>query len=102
MIRPSLESPRRRAVVSAVYGVIAFLDAPLVYLSVQLMPDIHPSSISLAPAMRLTLGLWFACVTPLSIGLIVACYRLEGRRRAAAAPQDEGLSPALDAAGEAA
>ena len=46
MIRPSIESPQRRAVVCAVYGIAAFLDVPLVYLSVKLMPDIHPSEIS--------------------------------------------------------
>ena len=103
MIRPSLESPRRRALVSAVYGVIAFLDVPLVYLSVRLMPDIHPSGIALAPAMRLTLALWFACLTPVTIGLVVAGYRVAGCQRAAQAqPLTPDAPPALDRAGEAA
>jgi heme exporter protein C len=77
VIRPSIESRQRRALVSAVYGVVAFLDVPLVYLSVKLMPDIHPSSISLAPEMKLTLMLSFVPVTMLAAGLIAARYRLQ-------------------------
>ncbi|MCA9286229.1 MAG: cytochrome c biogenesis protein CcsA [Phycisphaerales bacterium] len=76
MIRPSIESPQRRAVVSAVYGVVAFLDVPLVYLSVKLMPDIHPSSITLATPMKLTLLAWFVPVTMMMAGLVHAHYRL--------------------------
>jgi heme exporter protein C len=93
LIRPSIESPQRRAVVSAVYGVVAFLDVPLVYLSVKLMPDIHPSSITLEPAMKHTLWAWFVPVTLLMAGLIHANYRLnqmirrrEESQRALAAP----------------
>lgn len=76
MVRASIESPQRRAVVSAVYGVVAFLDVPLVYLSVKLMPDMHPSSITLEPAMKHTLLAWFVPVTLMMIGLIRANYRL--------------------------
>ncbi|MEX0777328.1 MAG: cytochrome c biogenesis protein CcsA [Phycisphaeraceae bacterium] len=79
LIRPSIAGSQRRAVVSAVYGVIAFLDVPLVYLSVRLMPDIHPSSIQLAPAMQWTLAYWFLPVTMLAVGLVVAQYRLQRR-----------------------
>jgi heme exporter protein C len=75
MTRASIESPHRRAIVSAVYGILAFLDVPLVYLSVRLMPDIHPISVSLAPAMKLTLIAWFAPVLMLATGLIAALYR---------------------------
>lgn len=77
VIRSSVESPQRRAVVSAVYGAIAFVDVPLVYLSVRLMPDIHPVSIQLIGPMRLTLLFWFAPITLLTAGLIAARYRLE-------------------------
>jgi heme exporter protein C len=76
MVRMSVESGQRRAVISAVYAVIAFLDVPLVYLSVRLMPDIHPSSITLAPEMKLTLGLFFVPVALLTAGLIVLRYLL--------------------------
>jgi heme exporter protein C len=76
MIRPSIDSPQRRAVVSAVYGIIAFLDVPLVYLSVKLMPDMHPSSIALAPEMKHTLLVWFVPVTMLMAGLVHGGYML--------------------------
>ncbi|MHC5023742.1 MAG: cytochrome c biogenesis protein [Planctomycetota bacterium] len=82
MLRPAIESPPRRALVSAVYGMVAFLDVPLVYLSVRLMPDIHPSSIRLEPSMKMTLMVWFVPVTLLLIGLIHARYRLNRRVRA--------------------
>jgi len=55
------------------YG--AFLDVPLVYLSVRLMPDIHPVSVQLAPEMKLTLVIWFVPVLMLAGGLIVARFR---------------------------
>jgi heme exporter protein C len=82
MIRPSVESPQRRAAVSAVYGIAAFIDVPLVYLSVKMMPDIHPSSIALEPEMKLTLAAWFVPVTLVMVGLLVARFRLNRRLRA--------------------
>lgn len=81
MVRPSIESPHRRALISAVYGLIAFLDVPLVYMSTRLMPDIHPASIEMAPAMKMTLLAWFVPVTLMSAGLIAASYRLQRRLR---------------------
>ncbi|MCX5690018.1 MAG: cytochrome c biogenesis protein CcsA [Planctomycetota bacterium] len=75
-MRSAIESPRRRAVVCAVYGVLAFLDVPLVYLSVKLLPDIHPSSIELEPAMAVTLAVWFIPISMICIGLIGGRYLL--------------------------
>ncbi len=75
-MRSAIESPRRRAVVCAVYGVLAFLDVPLVYLSVKLLPDIHPSSIELEPAMAMTLAVWFVPISLICIGLIGGRYLL--------------------------
>ncbi|MHC4947612.1 MAG: cytochrome c biogenesis protein [Planctomycetota bacterium] len=95
IIRPSIESPQRRAVVSAVYGIAAFLDVPLVYLSVRLMPDIHPTSISLEPAMKMTLLAWFAPVTLLAAGLLVSRFSLNRRLRSRREPGPTGdLGPA--------
>ncbi len=82
MIRPSIESSQRRAVISATYGVAAFLDVPLVYFSTRLLPDIHPTSISLDPEMKLTLLAWFAPLTLLMGGLLVTRFRLNVRLRA--------------------
>jgi len=95
ILRPSIESRQRRAVVCSVYAVAAFLDVPLVYLSSKLMPDIHPSSISLpAPEMRLTLAVWFVPVTLLMIGLVVGLMGMSrrARTRADAANADSAWS----------
>jgi heme exporter protein C len=96
MIRMGIESPQRRAVIGAVYGIIAFLDVPLVYLSVRLMPDIHPTSIALAPVMKLTLAMWFVPVILLSAGLIVARYSLNRKIREEAKPAI-GFDPVMPA-----
>lgn len=91
IIRPSIDSPQRRAVICAVYGIVAFLDVPLVYLSVKLMPDIHPSSITLAPEMKYTLWAWFVPVTLLMAGLVNGTYRVLRRMREL---EQRNLSPA--------
>jgi heme exporter protein C len=94
MVRAAVESGQRRAVIGAVYGIIAFLDVPLVYLSVRLMPDIHPTSIALAPEMKLTLGVWFIPVTLLTVGLISLKYASNVRKRAARVEiETEAASP---------
>jgi len=79
MVRASVESPQRRAIIAAVYGIIAFLDVPLVYLSVRLMPDIHPASVELAGSMKLTLIAWFGPVFMLMFGLIALRFRIDQR-----------------------
>lgn len=76
MLRPSIESPQRRALVCAVYGMIAFVDVPLVYVSTKLLPDIHPSRVDLDPAMWITLIAWSVPVTMLTVGLIHARFML--------------------------
>jgi heme exporter protein C len=89
MVRGSIESPQRRALVAAVYGIIAFLDVPLVYLSTRLMPDIHPASVQLATEMKLTLAAWFVPVFMLAGGLVVAKFRLEQAQDALGVADDE-------------
>ncbi len=95
ILRPSIESRQRRAMVCAVYAVAAFLDVPLVYLSSKLMPDIHPPSISLpAIEMRITLAVWFVPVTLLTAGMVVAFMHMSrlARSRADAANADADWS----------
>jgi heme exporter protein C len=43
LIRNYIEDPERRALVSAVFGIIAFVDMPLVWFSIRWWRDIHPS-----------------------------------------------------------
>ncbi len=100
IIRPSIPSRERRAFISAVYAVVAFLDVPLVYLSVRLMPDIHPTQVTLEPAMKLTLMFWFLPVTMLSLGLIAACYARQRRAgRPEVAADTDIVLPALRSVG---
>ncbi|QNN24261.1 cytochrome c biogenesis protein CcsA [Planctomycetales bacterium ZRK34] len=100
MVRPSIESTTRRALVAAVYGVVAFLDVPLVWLSVRLMPDIHPNTIALEPKMWLTVAAFALPVTMLSFGLIFSRYALYRREndRVEARQQEEEFNETADAA----
>jgi heme exporter protein C len=92
MVRASIESPQRRAIIAAVYGIIAFLDVPLVYLSVRLMPDIHPASVELATPMKLTLLAWFVPVFMLAAGLIALRFRIDQRTAKLDSVQPEAIS----------
>ena len=44
--------PRRRARICAVFGIIAFLDVPLVIISARFMPDIHRPNFSFNSAWQ--------------------------------------------------
>lgn len=45
MLRNFVDSEERAARFSAVFGIIGFLDVPIVYLSIRLWRDIHPSPV---------------------------------------------------------
>lgn len=66
-LRSMVRDRERREVAAAVYGLIAFLDVPLLYLSARLLPDIHPTSIPLTDPMRITLAV---CMTPFAMALL--------------------------------
>jgi heme exporter protein C len=91
VIRSSIEGRERRAVIGAVYAIIAFLDVPLVWLSARLLPDIHPGSIELEPAMQITLLFSFIPVTLLALGLVATRFSLNRAIAAADAPAEEAL-----------
>lgn len=75
VIRPKMASPHRRALAASLYGTIAFLDVPLVYLSVKLLPDIHPADSALTPEMRHTLlAALFTCAL-LCFAVLRTLYR---------------------------
>lgn len=56
LVRGYVPDPERRAVMSAVFGIVAFLDAPIVFFSIRWWRDMHPSAMietgGLAPEMR--------------------------------------------------
>ncbi len=86
-IRLSIGEPGRRAVIGAVYNILAFLTVPLSYVSITLLPTLHPqilgtSGFSLTPAMIGTLLLNLAAATILFAYLLLLgmnLWDLEGR-----------------------
>lgn len=70
LLRARIPQAERRATVSAIYGVVSFLDVPLLYLSVKLLPDKHPMSSGLSHETAGTLAIWFLGMGLLAIGTI--------------------------------
>jgi heme exporter protein C len=87
-LRPVFGPTQHGAVVASVYGIVAFLDVPLVYLSVKLLPDVHPTHLELTHEMRRVLLLWLISITMLTGGLIAARFSLT---------QEMARVPGLDA-----
>jgi heme exporter protein C len=84
LVRNYVEDPERRAMVAAVFGIIAFLDAPLVWFSIRWWRDIHPSPMletgGLSPAMRPALWVCWAAFQLLLIYLLRRRFYLEAMR----------------------
>jgi heme exporter protein C len=88
MLRTLIEEPERRALISAVYGIFAFLDVPLVYGSIWWWRTQHPqpvvfgggSNSGLDPVMRKVFYLSWFSLTCLMAFLIRERYRLERLR----------------------
>ncbi len=85
LVRNYVPDPDRRAMMSAVFGIVAFVDAPIVWFSIRWWRDIHPSPMletgGLSPAMRP--ALW-TCVTAFMILFVYLLRRrfyLENFRR---------------------
>ncbi len=87
LLRTLVADPERRAVVSAVFGIFAFLDVPLVYMSIRLWRTQHPQPViaggagsGLDPQMwRVLLTCW-AALLGLMVLLVRQRYRLEALR----------------------
>lgn len=77
LIRNYVPDPERRAMMSAVFGIVAFVDAPIVWFSIRWWRDIHPSPMvetgGLSPAMRP--ALW----TCLAVFMILFVYLMRRR-----------------------
>jgi heme exporter protein C len=84
LIRNYIEDPERRAMVSAVFGIIAFLDVPLVWFSIRWWRDQHPSAMletgGLSPSMRPAFFVCFAVFELLMIYLLRRRFYLETMR----------------------
>ncbi|MDR2124139.1 MAG: cytochrome c biogenesis protein CcsA [Desulfovibrio sp.] len=84
--------PARRGRICAVFGIVAFLDVPLVFCSAWLWSYIHPPSISLEPEMKLTLAVCLAAFAPLWLCLTALRMKLDLDGRRLDALQAERLS----------
>jgi heme exporter protein C len=87
LLRTLVEDPDRRAMVSAIYGIFAFIDVPLVYGSIRWWRTQHPQPVimggsgsGLEPTMRMVFWFWFVNLVILMIFLIRERYRLEAMR----------------------
>jgi heme exporter protein C len=86
VVQRPLVSAARRASVSAVYGVVAFLDVPLVNMSVRILPDKHPTSMTMDAGVKRTLLICTIATIMLAAGAVLSRMR---SRREAGAPSRE-------------
>jgi heme exporter protein C len=82
MLRNTMEDPSRRALVSSVFGIIGFIDVPIVFMSVRLWRTIHPVVIdgdgfSLSPEMVATTVISVVAFAILTVFLLVVRMRLQ-------------------------
>jgi heme exporter protein C len=84
LLRGLVEEPGRKAVISAVFGIFAFLDVPLVYLSNRLWRTQHPQPVILGgpgsgldPVMGKVLLLCVVAICWVMAMALVDRYRLE-------------------------
>jgi heme exporter protein C len=87
ILRGLIEEPQRRATLSAIFGIFAFLDAPLVYASNRLWRTQHPAPVlfggpdsGLDPTMVKVLLICMVTVVCVTLLVLVDRYRLEGLR----------------------
>ena len=85
LLRTLIDEPERRAVVSAVFGIFAAFDIPLVYFSIWFFRTQHPQPVigaggSLDPRMLDVLLLCWAATLALLALLLPQRYRLEALR----------------------
>lgn len=87
ILRGLLDDPQRRATLSAIVGIFAFLDVPLVYLSNRLWRTQHPQPVvlggensGLAPGMGKVLLICWIAVVCVMIIVLIDRYRLERLR----------------------
>jgi heme exporter protein C len=85
LVRNYVPDPERRAMMSAVFGIVAFVDAPIVWFSIRWWRDIHPQPMletgGLSPAMRPALWTCWAAFQILMIYLMRRRFFVERARQ---------------------
>lgn len=84
MLRKFVDNEERSARFAAVFGIFGFVDVPIVYMSIRLWRDIHPSPVvaggdssGLHPDIRITFFFSLFVFTLLFIFMLVQRIRLE-------------------------
>lgn len=87
LLRDLIEEPQRKATLSAVFGIFASLDAPLVYFSNRLFRTQHPAPVffggpnsGIAPEMARVFLVCMVAISCIAILILVDRYRLERLR----------------------
>jgi heme exporter protein C len=87
LLRGLIEDPQRKATLSAIFGIFASLDAPLVYFANRLFRTQHPSPVffggpdsGIAPEMARVFLLCMVVISCIAILMMVDRYRLERLR----------------------
>jgi len=87
LLRSMIEEPDKRALFSALFGIFAFLDVPLVYFSIRWWRTQHPQPVILGgpgsgldPRMRVSYLLMWGALTGLLVLLMRTRYGLEALR----------------------
>lgn len=103
LIRNYIPDPERKAAAAAVFGIVAFVDAPIVWFSIRWWRDIHPSPMletgGLSPSMRPALLVCWIAFQLLFVYLVRRRYFLESARSEAERLEREAdLAPAEEPA----
>ncbi len=82
MLRSTMEDPSRRALVSAVFGIVGFVDVPIVFMSIRWWRSIHPvliegGELQMTAEMVLALVVSIVAFTLLFFYLLVERLRLQ-------------------------
>jgi heme exporter protein C len=94
LLRTLVDEPERRAMLSAVFGIFAFFDIPLVYFSIWFFRTQHPQPVigrggSLDPRMLNVLMICWAALLGVLAVLLRQRYRMEALRHEVAEMQLE-------------
>ena len=92
VMRQVIDDPERRGRFAAIFGIVGFLDVPVVHLSVEWWRSIHPPNIAsggtvLDPAMQAALSVSMVAFLLVDVLLIWLRYRVERLERAVAGAQ---------------
>ena len=85
MLRSAIEDPIQRARLAAVFGIIGFIDVPIVFMAVRWWRSIHPvifhgEGFDLSGRMLTAFIVCLATFTLLFVTLLLQRYKLEGLR----------------------